>query len=208
MSTMVKKSVDSLTTKFPNWQDLILRYLRDDEDIEDEKLLNAFWSFISSLCDLIRSNECSIDEAVKNVNAELQSEMQDLLKNRLRPYFACTFIRKFETDNKSQLEFLIDEIWQQNVIRRNPGYIVDPRKNAKLDVSDSDIREFILTLNALVDHCISRLLNYDGTVSVIKLQTGISEDLSEYIARKIDRDNDALRINYLIKRITSIEDKI
>jgi hypothetical protein len=204
MSTIVKNAVDSLSAKFPNWQDLILVYLRNDKDIEDKKLLDAFWSFISSLCDSIRSNECSIDDVVKNLNTELQIEIQDLLKNRLRPYFACAFIRKFETDKKSQLEFLIDEIWQQNVIRRNPGYIVDPRMNAKLDISDSDIREFILTLNAIVDHCISRLLNYDGTVSVIKLQTGISEDLSEYIARKIDKDNDALRINYLIKRMTSI----
>ena len=76
MSTVVKKAVDSLSTKFPNWQDLILVYLRDDEDIEDQKLLDAFWSFISSLCDSIRSNECSIDDVVKNLNTELQGEMQ------------------------------------------------------------------------------------------------------------------------------------
>ena len=30
----------------------------------------------------------------------------------------------------------------------------------------NEIDEFILTLNAIVDHCISRLLNYEGMVSV------------------------------------------
>ena len=98
---------------------------------------------------------------------------------------------------------MIDEIWQHNTIRRNPGYVVEPTKSVKLDISEKEINEFILTLNAIVDHCISRLLNYEGMTSVIQIQMGISEELSEYIARKIDRAYDELRINYLIKRLTA-----
>ena len=202
MSVKVQNVVDELSKKFPDWQNSIYTYLVKDAEIEDETLLEEFWLTIGSLCDLVRSNECEFEEVIKLFKDELQGEIRNLLNNRLRPYFACAFIRKFEKENRNQLESLVDEIWQQNTIRRNPGYVVDPIKSVRLDIPEKEINEFILTLNAIVDHCISRLLNYDGMVSVIQIQTGISEELSEYIARKIDRAYDELRINYLIKRLT------
>ena len=64
--------------------------------------------------------------------------------------------------------------------------------------------EFSLTLSALVDHCISRLLSFEGMVGVIIYQTGISTDIAEYIARRIERDSDELRMNYLIKTLSRI----
>lgn len=202
MSAKVQSIIDELTKKFPDWQNSILSYLVDDAEIEDEALVEEFWLTISSLCELIRSDEGDLEEVIKLFKSDLHEEIRSLLNNRLRPYFACQFIRRFEKENRSQIESLIDEIWQQNTIRRNPGYVIDPIKSVKLEIPEKEIDEFILTLNAIVDHCISRLLNYEGMVSVIKLQTGISEDLSEYIARKIDRAYDELRINYLIKRLT------
>ena len=205
MSVKMQNIIEELTRNFPDWQNDVYAHLIKGEKIEDEALMEEFWLTISSLCDLIRSSECELDEVIKLFKEELQDEIHNLLKNRLRPYFACALIRKFEKDNRSQLESLIDEIWQQNTIRRNPAYIVDPLKSVKLDIPEKEVNEFILTLNAIVDHCISRLLNYDGMVSVIKLQTGISEELTDYIARKIDRAYDELRINFLIKRLTARE---
>lgn len=198
----VQNVLDELTKKYPDWQSSIYTYLAEDAEIEDDALMEEFWLTVSSLCDLIRSNQCGLEEVIRLINDELQDEIRDLFENRLRPYFACAFIRKFEKENRNQLEALIDEIWQQNTIRRNPGYIVDPLKSVRLDIPEQEVNEFIITLNAIVDHCISRLLNYDGMVSVIQIQTGMSEELSEYIARKIDRAYDELRINYLIKRLT------
>ena len=198
----VQNVLDELTKKYPDWQSSIYTYLAEDAEIEDDALMEEFWLTVSSLCDSIRSNQCGLEEVIRLINDELQDEIRDLFENRLRPYFACAFIRKFEKENRNQLEALIDEIWQQNTIRRNPGYIVDPLKSVRLDIPEQEVNEFIITLNAIVDHCISRLLNYDGMVSVIQIQTGMSEELSEYIARKIDRAYDELRINYLIKRLT------
>lgn len=201
MSVKIQDILNELSVKYPNWQKTILTYLSDDVDINNKALLEDFWFAISSLCDSIRSNECEFDDVIMSFDTELRDKVHEIIKNRLRPYIACEFIRRFEKENRNQLETLIDEIWQQNTIRRNPGYVVDPIKSVKLDISEKEINEFILTLNAIVDHCISRLLNYEGMVSVIQIQTGISEELSEYIARKIDRANDELRINYLIKRL-------
>lgn len=203
MSAKLENIIDNLTKKFPDWQNSVLSYLVDDTEIEDEVLLEEFWLTIRSLCELIRANECALEEVITFFKNDIRDEIRKLLKNRLRPYFACEFIRKFEKENRNQLESLIDEIWQHNTIRRNPGYVVEPTKSVKLDISEKEINEFILTLNAIVDHCISRLLNYEGMTSVIQIQMGISEELSEYIARKIDRAYDELRINYLIKRLTA-----
>ena len=43
-----------------------------------------------------------------------------------------------------------------------------------------------------------------SAVSVIIYQTGISTDIAEYIARRIERDSDELRMNYLIKTLSRI----
>ena len=44
-----------------------------------------------------------------------------LLKKRLRPYFACAFIRNTEDEMHIQIRSLIDAIWKQHVTRCNPA---------------------------------------------------------------------------------------
>ena len=103
-----------------------------------------------------------------------------------------------------QIQSLIDELWRQHVIRCNPVYSVKIEDYARLGITKEMAEEFSLTLSALVDHCISRLLSFEGMVGVIIYQTGISTDIAEYIARRIERDSDELRLNYLIKTLSRI----
>ena len=125
MSAKIQSIIDELTKKFPDWQNMISPFLIDDAEIENEALLEEFWLTISSLCELIRSDECDLEEVIKFFKSDLHEEIRSLLKNRLRPYFACQFIRRFENENRSQIESLIDEIWQQFQQKRKSERLTD-----------------------------------------------------------------------------------
>ena len=98
---------------------------------------------------------------------------------------------------------LIDLLWPQYIVKRNPAFKLD-KSRYSFHVSEEEIEEFVITLAAIVDHCISTLLNYEGMIYIIRRQTGLSEEMSSYIARKIERNYEELRINFIIKRLTKL----
>lgn len=206
MFDKIKLQFDELSKGDANWEDTISRYFNDEDEGEDTESINLFFKIINDICDLIRENGDDYNEWESFVPSKVQQIAQRLIDNRLRPYRACAFFRKIEEDGSIPLEYLIDDIWQNRIICHNPTYTIDAKKIIRCDIEDAVLKEFVVTLNAIVDHCIYRLLNYDAILETIQDQMGISKKYSEYIARKIYRDYSELRINYLIKRITMLSD--
>lgn len=208
MIAKIKNNISNLSVKYPEWEQIVGRFFADqDISSEDENVVDEFGAIIIAICDAVKKDACSIEEATALFSDGLQTSIRRELRSRLRPYFDCTVIRKNEKTSRTQLEYFIDELWQQSIIRRNPAYQIDAEKCEKLAVSNEEIEKFTITLSAIVDHCVSRLLNYDGMVNVICDQTGISQEFSEYIARKIEKDNEALRINFIIKRLVGLSNR-
>ena len=190
--------------QYPNWESVLKSYFAEGENGTDTVAINEFWRIFNLLWEEIKLEQCSLDEASKLFGADFEPEMERLLRGRLRPFFACALVRRNEKEKRIQLEDLIDELWQQCVVRRNPSYQFNQKLTEELTASQEELEEFTSTLSAIVGHCISRLLNYDGMVFTIVKQTGISKELSQYIARKIDRDYEELRCNYIIQALTAI----
>lgn len=204
MSKEVGQFFLQLSQRDPEWENGLDSILEGTEDEGSAELVSQFWRCMNDVCEQIRSGSCTIDDVVAELKPASQGKVTRLLKKRLRPYFACAFIRNTEDEMHVQIQSLIDELWRQHVIRCNPVYSVKIEDYARLGITKEMAEEFSLTLSALVDHCISRLLSFEGMVGVIIYQTGISTDIAEYIARRIERDSDELRMNYLIKTLSRI----
>lgn len=204
MHKEVANYFEQLHKSIPDWEDFLGDFLGQPEKNEYAEFASQFWPCINSVCNQIRIGKCTMEDVLEELKPETQKLVEKILKKRLRPFFACEFIRVSEDEMHIQIQSLIDEIWKQNVIRYNPNFSVKTAEYAKLAITEETATEFSLTLAALVDHCVSKLLSYEGTVAVIEYQTGISEDLAEYIARRIERDSDELRVNYLIKSLSRL----
>lgn len=208
MITKIKSDITKWTKKYPQWKQVTSCFLADqDISSEDETVIDEFITIIMTICDAIKEEKCSIEEVTELFPEEFQADINKKLRNHLRPYFDCTVIRKNELTNRTQLEYFIDELWQQRIVRRNPSYQIDAEKCDKLSVSVEEIDKFTVTLTAIVDHCISRLYNFEAMVDILCDRTGISQEFSEYIARRIERDNETLRINFIIKNLTNLSIK-
>lgn len=207
MNEQVQKNVNHFKEQFPDWENMLKSYLTDGSNDIDSAAVEGFWKLINLLCEAIKDEQCSLDEASKLFGADLQKELDRLFHSRLRPFFSCGLVRRNEEEKRIQLEDLIDEIWQQRIVRRNPNYQFEQKSIEGLTASTEELGEFVTTLSAIVDHCVSRLLNYDGMVYTIARQTRISQELSQYIARKIERDYEELRCNYIIKTLTFVRNK-
>lgn len=201
MFEIAKNKYKKFSKSNPNWKEILFQKAEENDVSTNSAIANDFDDIISDLCDSIRTSECTLEDAISLFDPDVQSSVQVQILSRLRPFFAFAAIRKFESNSKAQIENLIETIWQQRIIRRNPNFDINAERDFNLEINNSDLNEFSLSLNAIVDHCISRLLNYDGMLHTLKVNTQISDDLCAYIARKIDKDYEELQRNYLIKRL-------
>ena len=74
---------------------------------------------------------------------------------------------------KTKLEYLIKVLWQNKIVRANPTYATDTENYEKVAITKESVEKFIVTLYAIVDHCISRILYYGGAVSINRKQTRV-----------------------------------
>jgi len=203
MFESTREILQTIKKKDSEWEEKIKRYLSDDDNNTEDELTEQFWKMMDSLCNAIRDGDGEKEEALDLFGQGIKKEIDNLLSNALRPYYGFKFIRKNEIDNADQLMNLIDLLWPQYIVKRNPAFKLD-KSRYSFHVSEEEIEEFVITLAAIVDHCISTLLNYEGMIYIIRRQTGLSEEMSSYIARKIERNYEELRINFIIKRLTKL----
>lgn len=107
------------------------------------------------------------------------------------------FYEPIEKESLTQIKYMLDIIWEQYVIRFNPELKIEPFGNLK----EEEISEIETTLEALAFFCVVRTFSYEGIVSALKYQLELSDELTEHIAKRIDRDYRELQINFLIKKM-------
>lgn len=208
----VKKSIDEWKALYRDGAKTIQQVFKTDKDSmtmneDEQKCIDEYFSLLNTLCAEIREKDegsSVVEEAAALFGDEIRIETKEQIEIQLRPFFGCAPLRKKEEKYRKQIEQLIDEIWPEYIIRRNPEHEIDLKQYEDLELSHGEMDEFIVTLCAVVDHCVSRILNYEGMVPVIQKTTGFSLELSSGIARKIDKENNELRINYIIKRLVGL----
>ena len=209
MMTKFQSIINKLKKKHPNWEQNIKFPINENSIKDDKELTNDFLDTLEQICKVIKENKLDfeiIGEVASLFDEKVRNDVEKLIRARLRPYFGCALVRHNEQNGKAALENLINEIWAQQIIRRTPGLKIDMSKYQELQVEDGELDEFTKTLSAITYHCVSRLLSYDGMVRTIQRELEIPQELCESIARKIDKDNAELRMNYTIMQLTILSD--
>lgn len=173
----------------------------DDPDAkiseEMEPTAEAFSKFLSEACAEIKRETIKEAEFFKLFPERFHAALPKLTDSHLQVFRAFVPLRNVYGESPSKAETLIDQIWQQYVIRFNPRRKIE-RPNG---MTDDDMSNLESALNSFAEYCGIRMLHYDAIIQRIKLEINLPDGLCAYIARKIDKDYQELRLNYIVSRL-------
>lgn len=193
-------ALKEFTQHHPNWSQLLDQYANHpDLDIsgEMESALKDLSKFLSDTCAEIRSGAITEADLLNLFPQKFHSVIQELAEPYLRIFHALAPLRTVYEESPSKAENLIDQIWQQYVIRFNPRRKIE-RPNG---VTDDDMSTLEGVLNSYAEYCVVRMLHYDAIIYRIKSEANLPDGLCAYIARKIDKDYQNLRLNYIVSQL-------
>lgn len=157
---------------------------------------------VRDACVEIRRENLDEEEFIALFPENIQAEIQKLAEPRLRVFHAFTPLRNLYRESPSRAEYLVDQIWQYYVIRFDP----DRRIERPSGITDDDMSKLEGVLDSFAEFCIARTLHYNGMLKKIKELSNMPDGLCEYIARKVDKDYQELRMNYLIEQLYNREE--
>ena len=181
--------------------DQIMEDVDSDIPEEVEPVLASLSKFLAEAATEVRRGAIEETEIIKLFPQNLHPLIQKLLDSRLKVFHAFAPLCALYAESHFKAENLIDQIWQQYVIRFNP----DRRIERPANMTDEDMSDLEGALDAFADFCIVRMFHYDAIVQRIKQTANLPDDLCAYVARKIDRDYQELRMNYIISRLEQME---
>lgn len=198
MQREITSKIDLLNKQDPNWQSKVTDYLKDQESNHlDAELLRTFFELLTLVYKGLKEEIIDKETILSSFNDELRDQVRRLVDNRLKSFYAFTPLRSVETEKYLQIEQFVDNIWAQYVLRFNPKIKTDNLFN----INEKQVNELMAVIDGLAMHSVSRLLTYDGIVELISERTGMKEEFCSYLARKIDKDFNELRLNYIISKL-------
>lgn len=200
MISSIKNGLEKLNQENPKWIDEVKKHpelWQENPEDDSEEWVKIFSQIVLDICRVIRRGEASKEEILDLFDEKMKDNINSFLSASLRPYYAFQKIQKLEKESLTQIKYMLDIIWEQYVIRFNPELKIEPFGNLK----EEEISEIETTLEALAFFCVVRTFSYEGIVSALKYQLELSDELTEHIAKRIDRDYRELQINFLIKKM-------
>lgn len=202
-------ALDALGQKYPGWVDMLSRFAENPkEQLSKDQIPigKAFSQFLYDACIEIKQGNMEEADFLSLFPKEFNSAIVQLTMPFLQSFRAFKPIHSLYRESPSKVENLIDQIWQQFVLRFNP-YRKFERPSG---MTNEDMANLERALDSLADFCSVRMLHYDGIVQRVKRETGAPDELCAYVARKIDKDYFELRMNYIVstlERLTEPDDR-
>ena len=202
----IRAAMEDFTQQYPDWvQQLnqIAEYSDDGIPEEMKPILTSLTKLLSVACTEIKHRAIEETEFFKFFPQKLHPFVQKLIEPRLRVFHAFAPLCALYGENHAKAENIIDQIWQQYVIRFNPYRKIERPNN----MTDADMSNLENALNAFAEYCGVRMLHYDAIIRRIKQEAALPNGLCAYIARKVDKDYQEIRMNYIISRLEDLESR-
>lgn len=202
----VAAAMEAFTQKFPDWEHRLDQAMADnnaDTPEEMKPFIEAWAAFLLEACHAIKNWDIEESAFFKLFPQRFHSSIQELIASELRVFHAFSPLYTVYSESRFKAENIIDQIWQQYVLRFNPYRKIERPGS----MSDEDMANLEKALDALADYCCMRMLHYDAIVQRIKQEINLPEGLCDYIARKIDKDYHEICLNHIITRLKHLEDK-
>ena len=198
------EEIEAFGQEIPNWDEDVSRFLTDEDgENSDESGEIAFQKLTELLNSIIsRANKQDLD--AKDVSALFEKYKSgkyaaNYINKSMRIYNKFGILRKLEGENIYKAKQCIDFIWINYILRYTP--------NIKLgtDTFISEDEYFVIAslLDSFTEMCIRRQLSYEGICNILSEDSGMSSAICQYFAGKIDNDFEKLKLNYIIKKISS-----
>lgn len=200
----ISSAREAFIQKYPDWiQQLSQIAESTDPDIPKEKepILTALDKFLFVACTEIKSDAFKETELLDLFPQELHSFVQKLIDVHLKIFRDFAPLHAMYRENRPKAENIIDQIWQQYVIRFNPLRKIE----CSSGMTDKDLENLEGALDGFAEYCGVRMLHYDAIVRRIKQETNLPNDLCAYIARKIEKDYQEIRMNYIVSRLEDLK---
>ena len=200
----IRAAMKEFTQQYPDWvQQLnqIAECSGNGIPEEMEPIHTSLTQLLSVACTEIKRGAIEETEFFKFFPQELHPFVQKLIEPRLRVFHAFAPLCALYGENPAKAENIIDQIWQQFVIRFNPYRKIE-RPNS---MTDADMSNLENALDAFAKYCGVRMFHYDAIIQRIKQVAALPDGLCAYIARKVDKDYQEIRMNYIVSRLENLK---
>lgn len=200
----IRDTMQKLTQNDPDWMALFdgpVGGSGEEVPPEMEQVAKDVSDFLQGACDEIIAGNLGETEFLDLFPAGIRPAVRKMTDSRLRVFHAFAPLRTVYGENPSKAEALVDQIWQNYVVRFNPF-----RKfECPGDATDEDMSALEEVLDSFADFCVVRTLHYEGIFHRIKELSGLSDRLCSYIARRVESDYSELRLNYIVFKLDELK---
>lgn len=207
MLDLVRNLVEEITKQFPDWDRQITQALDDDTEMDEsnQNLLDAFTNMLKQLVEKVKEHEI-LETTIYEFFKPYQccDYATKYIKRALDKYRRLEPLRNLEREDIYKAKNCIDQIFTSYILRYNPYF--DIENNILLTAQE--YRDVAKEIDRNTDICVGYNLHVFAISKHFNQETGLSKELCDYIASKIDADFDKLKLNFIIYKLKSIENSL
>lgn len=188
-----------------DWKKSLDTYLKQElDEIEAGEAFpynNLFSEFIDVYKEDVIDNKASILKQIEKIinNDLLLNRLKVYVDKLLEAYHAINPLRVLEVQDHKKAMGLIDYVFEQIVLRYNPD-----AKERYAEFGLEKEGEFLAVagvLNSLSTFIVAQNLHREATVEVIRFNTRLSKEISEYVATIMDQNFENLKTKIILEML-------
>lgn len=205
MKSSIQLLNDIIETIGDDWKKSLDTYLKGEEDETDvegvAQYSNLFSDFVNAYKEDVIDNATSVLQQIeKNINNDLLfNNLQNHVKKLLRAYNAINSLRVLEVQDYKKATRLVDFIFEQVIIRYDSN--ADESYTEFGLETEEEFRLISGVLDSLCTFIVSQNFHRKAMAEIIRFNTRLSRDISEYISDIIDQNFESLKTKIILEKI-------
>lgn len=208
MLSQIQNELETISAQYPNWDSEIAQYLSNNSTQNSAPapaLLDFFSSMLARIVDLSKENELSTNDVLALFSKyACCSFMSDHLQKKMRTYYNLKALRDLARIDIYKAKYCVDLIWSSYILRVDPQLTFDET----VPLSKDDFQTASAQLYGFTHFCIDRRLCFSAIATELRENMKFTEALSDYIATKIDNSFNDLQLNFIVRRMFSLEETL
>lgn len=191
--------IKDLTKRIPSWDHDVNVILNDEEQegIAHESL-SEFTDVLKTIVKLANENDIPPNDVISLFEScESYEHVKVFVNKKMLTYSNFKVLRELEKKDLYKAKYCVDLLWSSSVLRFNPYMEFD--KN--IPIGEKDYLGLAYHMDLFIEMCVARHLCHNAILIELSNETGVSAEMCEYIADKIDGDFEKLKLNFIIDRL-------
>lgn len=205
MKTSIEYLKDLVDVLGKDWKSKLDSYLKDEEIELNAESKECIENFFLVCIEEIKDNKTSNLQKVEKMidNELLYKNMKEYLDNLLRSFYAFAPLRALGVKEPDRAGEVMQQVFEQTILRFNPDIVKDYDQ-----YGFDNVGAFAAFLNAQDGICsflVGKNMYYGMMEDFIYTQTRLPKKLCAQMADLIEHHFEALKLNYIIEKLNSLE---